>query len=79
MSSALNFTASWNKLVSRVALSQGIWTIRLIALWPVAGVRVKQVHVCSGIAQKLTQGAAHEYSRDLKGRWADSEWKWRID
>ena len=33
-------------LVINLALSQGIWTIRLIAIWPVAGVRVKKVHAC---------------------------------
>jgi len=38
-------------LAINLALSQGIWTIRLIALWPVAGVRVKHVHACSGIAK----------------------------
>ena len=37
-------------LAINLVLSQGIWTIRLICVWPVGGVRVKHVHACSGIA-----------------------------
>jgi hypothetical protein len=45
------FHGSLEQVVSRAALPQGSWTIRLIAIWPVAGVRVKKVHACLGIAK----------------------------
>jgi hypothetical protein len=49
MSSVVNFTASWKQVVSRAAPPQGIWSIRVIALCPLAGTWVKQFRLSQNV------------------------------
>jgi len=51
MSSPLNFATSWNKWYRMLRYRKGFGLFdSLLFVWPVADVRVKQVHACSGIA-----------------------------